>query len=188
VLGPADPDGDSTTALIGRLIGPNGAYPYLSRFLTVDSPAEYRINVRDVLSIGTRRWAGYGTENVKLSAIPVHHGGLAALAWRVEIDGISLVFAGGFSNQKGTVAKFARDTHALVVHHAISESARGRIRDLYSRPSDLGRVAAEANARSLVLGHRTARTLGMETIHMAKIEEQYSGPFYFADELECWGW
>ena len=188
VFGPANPDGESTTAFIKRLIGPDGAYGYLSRFLTVDSPAEYRINVRDVMAIGTRRWADFGTENVKLSAIPVHHGGLPALAWRVEIDGISLAFAGGFSNQKGTVAKFAQNAHALVVHHAISESARGRIRDLYSRPSDLGRIATAANARSLILGHRTTRTLGMETIHMAKIEEHYSGPYYFADELQCWGW
>ena len=101
VFGPANPDGESTTAFIKRLIGPDGAYGYLSRFLTVDSPAEYRINVRDVMAIGTRRWADFGTENVKLTAIPVHHGGLPALAWRVEIEGISLAFAGGFSNQKG---------------------------------------------------------------------------------------
>ncbi|MDE0419994.1 MAG: MBL fold metallo-hydrolase [Gammaproteobacteria bacterium] len=188
VFGPAIPEGESTTDFISRLIGPDGAYGYLSRFLTVDSPAEYRINVRDVMAIGTRRWADFGTENVKLSAIPVHHGGLPALAWRVEIDGISLVFAGGFSNQKGTVASLAQNAHALVVHHAISESARGRIRDLYARPSDLGRIATAANARSLVLGHRTTRTLGMETIHMANIEEHYSGPYYFADELQCWGW
>lgn len=188
ILGPADPNGESTSAFIDRLIGPAGAYPYLSRFLGVDSPGGFRVSVRDVTSIGTRRWAEFGTDNIKLAAIPVHHGGLPALAWRVEIDGVSLVFAGGFSNQKGTVARFAQNADALVVHHAVSESARGRILDLYSRPSDLGRIATAANARSLVLGHRTSRTLGMETIHMAKIEEHYSGPYYFADELQCWGW
>ncbi|MXY57300.1 MAG: MBL fold metallo-hydrolase [Gammaproteobacteria bacterium] len=187
VLGPADPNGESTSAFIDRLIGPEGAYPYLSRFLGVDSPGGFRISVRDVMAIGTRRWAEFGTDNLKLAAIPVHHGGLPALAWRVEIDDYSVVFAGGFSNQKGTVAKFAEEADALVVHHAISESARGRIRDLYSRPSELGRIATDAKVRMLVLGHRTTRTLGMETINTGAIREQYTGPLIFGDELECWG-
>ncbi|MCE2460209.1 MAG: hypothetical protein J4F38_05445 [Pseudomonadales bacterium] len=187
VLGPADPNGESTSAFLDRLIGPQGAYPHLSRFLSVDSPGGYRISVRDVMAIGTRRWAEFGTDNLKLAAIPVHHGGLPALAWRVEIDGYAIVFAGGFSDQKGTVTKFAENADALVVHHAISESARGRIRDLYARPSELGRVATQANVRMLVLGHRTTRTLGMETINTGAIREQYSGPLIFGDELECWG-
>lgn len=187
VLGPADPNGESTSAFLDRLIGPEGAYPHLSRFLSVDSPGGYRISVRDVMAIGTRRWAEFGTDNLKLAAIPVHHGGLPALAWRVEIDDYSVVFAGGFSDQKGTVAKFAENADALVVHHAISESARGRIRDLYSRPSELGRIATQADVRMLVLGHRTTRTLGMETINTGAIREQYTGPLIFGDELECWG-
>ena len=187
ILGPADPNGESTSAFIDRLIGPGGAYPYLSRFLGVDSPGGFRISGRDVSSTGTRRWAEFGTDNIKLAAIPVHHGGLPALAWRVEIDGYSVVFAGGFSNQKGTVARFAEDADALVVHHAISESARGRIRDLYSRPSELGRIATAANVRMLILGHRTSRTLGMESVNTRAIREQYAGPLIFGDELECWG-
>ena len=32
------------------------------------------------------------------------------------------------------------------------------------------------------------RTLGMESIHMAKIEEHYTESYYLADELQCWGW
>lgn len=187
VLGPSVPDGEATSAFIERLVGSNGAYPYLSRFLGVDSPGGYRISVRDIMAIGTRQWAEFGTDNLKLAAIPVHHGGLPALAWRVEIDDYSVVFAGGFSNQKGTVTKFAENADALVVHHAISESARGRIRDLYSRPSELGRIATAANVRMLILGHRTTRTLGMETINTGAIREQYTGPLIFGDELECWG-
>lgn len=187
VLGPADPNGESTSAFLNRLIGPGGAYGYLSSFLGVDSPAGYRISIRDVTAIGTRRWADFGTDNLKLAAIPVHHGGLPALAWRVEIDSFSVVFAGGFSNRKGTIVKFAENADALIVHHAISESARGRIRDLYSRPSELGAIATRAGVRMLVLGHRTTRTLGMETINTGAIREQYTGPLIFGDELECWG-
>lgn len=187
VFGPAVPDGESTTAFIDRLIGPNGSYGYLSRFLTVDSPGGYRVAVRDVRASGTRRWSEFGTDNVKLQAIPVHHGGLPALAWRVEADDFAIVFAGGFSNQKGTIAKFAADADALIVHHAISEPARGRIRELYATPSELARIATAAGVRMLVLGHRTGRTLGMETINRNAIREHYQGPLIFADELECWG-
>ena len=187
VFGPAVPDGESTTAFVERLMGANGSYGYLSGFLTVDSPGGYRVVVRDVRATGTRGWAEFGTDNIKLEAMPVHHGGLPTLAWRVEVGDHAIVFAGGFSNRKGTVAKFAENADALVVHHAISEPARGRIRELYTRPSDLGRIAAQAKVRMLVLGHRTTRTMGMESINTAAIEEHYQGPLIFADELECWG-
>ena len=64
---------------------------------------------------------------------------------------------------------------------------RGEARDYYALPSQLGRVAAEANVRMLVLGHRTSRTLGRESVSRAAIEEHYAGPLIFANEMECWG-
>ncbi len=187
VFGPADPAGDSATALIERLMGSNGAYSHLAGFLDSPSPGGYRLSVRDVPATGTRRWAEFGTANIALTAIPLHHGGVPSLAWRVEIGEVSLVFAGGFSNQKSVIAKFAEGVDALIVHHAVLDSARGAVREYYATPSELGRIAAEANVRMMILGHRTTRTLGMESISREFIEKHYQGPLIFADELECWG-
>ena len=186
VFGPAVPEGDSMTAFAERMIGESGLYPQLAGYLTFRSPGGYKLSVRDVPAIGNRRWAEYATENIALAAIPIHHGDTPALAWRVKSRGFTLVFAGGFSNRKDVIADFAKDADALVVHHAIQEDARGEVRERFAVPSLLGRVAARANARMLVLGHRTNRTTGRESASRTAIEERYDGPLVFANELECW--
>lgn len=187
VFGPAVPDGDSTTAFVERMIGPNGLYPDLADYLTFRSRGGYKLSVRDVPAVGARRWAQYRTENIALAAVPVDHGEAPALAWRVTVGDHALVFAGGFSNRKNVVADFAKDADALIVHHAVQEDVRGEARERYALPSQLGRIAAEANVRMLVLGHRTSRTLGRESVSRAAIEEHYAGPLVFANEMECWG-
>ena len=117
----------------------------------------------------------------------VHHGDMPSVAWRVEVGGHAIVFTGNFSNRKDVVAGFAKGVDALVIHLAIPEFARGTVRDLYVRPSQIGRIAERADARMVVLGYRTSRTLGRETQSRTALEEYYAGPLVFANELECWG-
>ncbi len=187
VFGPAVADVDATTAFVERMVGADGLYPELADFLTFRSRGGYKVSVRDVPATGNRRWSQYGTSNLSLAAIPVHHGNVPALAWRVEIRDFAMVFAGSFSNQKDVVARFARNADALIAHHAIPEDARGSVREFFAIPSQLGRVAAQGDVRMLVLGHRTTRTTGRESTSRAAIETHYQGPLVFANELECWG-
>ena len=188
VLGP---DGNeaypSTQEFIERLIGPDGAYSHLAGYLTFSSPGGYKINVREVPATGQRRWAAFGTKDLRLSAVPVHHGDVPSLAWRAEIAGQSVVFTGNFNNRNDIVARFAKDADALVTHLAIPEFARGMVRERFVRPSQIGRIAQRANVRTVFLGHRTTRTLGRETASRAALAEHYTGPLVFANELECWG-
>jgi ribonuclease BN (tRNA processing enzyme) len=185
------PDGNelmpSTKDFVDRMIGPEGAYPYMKDFLTFKSSGGYRVTARNIPATGRRRWAGFGTENLQLSAIPVNHGPIPALAWRVDIADQSIVFTGDFNNQKDLVAKFAKDTDALITHHAIPETARGTARDLHVIPSQIGKIAKKANARMVVLGHRMNRTRGRETQTREAVELNYAGPLLFASDLECWG-
>ena len=60
-------------------------------------------------------------------------------------------------------------------------------REEFAIPSKLGRVAARADARMLILGHRTNATRGRESQSIEAIEREYLGPVIFADGLECWG-
>ena len=181
---PAFPD---TETFIKRLIGPEGAYAYLADFLTFKSSGGYKIRARNVPSSGSRRWARFGTEILKLSAIPVNHGEVPAIAWRVDIGDMSIVFTGDFNNQKNVIPEFAKGVDALVATHAIPEISRGTQRQLHALPSQLGRIASQANARMLILGHRMNRTKGRETASREKIEEHYDGTVLFANDLECWG-
>ena len=188
VLGPdGNDDYPDVETWLSRLIGPNGAYPYLADFLTYKSSGGYKVRARKVPATGQRRWSRFGSRNLRLAAIPVNHGPVPAVAWRVEIDDMTIVFTGDFNNEKNTVAKLAEDADALVVSHAIPESARGAARELHAMPSQLGRVAAQANARMLILGHRMNRTRGRESQSRAAIEAEYEGSVLFGNDLECWG-
>lgn len=189
VLGPDsnNPDYPDTESFITRLIGPNGAFPYLQDFLTAKSSGGYRIRARNVLATGKKRWARFGNEELKISAIPVNHGPVPALAWRIDVGDVSVVISGDFNNQKNVMAGFAKDADALLVSHAIPENSRGNQRELHVLPSQLGRIAEQAQARMLILSHRMNRTQGRESQTRQHIEESYSGYILFANDMECWG-
>ena len=186
VFGPAD-GAVTTTGFADRLLGADGLYPYLAHYLGSSSRDGFVLAVRDVPAAGRRRWSGYGTDHIALSSVPVHHGGMPALAWRVRIGGQTLVFAGGFSNRNDLVAGFAEAADVLVVDHAVQEDIRGDLRSYYVRPSQIGRIASRAEARMVVLGHRAWRTRGRESTSRAAIEEHYDGHLILAAEMECWG-
>ena len=188
LFGPSGSDEfPDTETLVSRLIGPLGAYPYLADFLTYKSQGGYKLSPRNVPATGRRRWARFGNEHFRLSAIPVQHGTIPAIAWRVEIDDQLIVFAGSFNNAKNVIAEFAEGADALVVSHAIPENARGQASELFATPTQIGRVANQAGVRMLILGHRTNRTRGVESQSRAAIEAEYSQPLLFANDLECWG-
>ena len=88
---------------------------------------------------------------------------------------------------ENVIGRFASDADALVASHAIAEVSRGALRDAFALPSELGKVAATADARMLILAHRTNRTRGRESLSRAAIEKTYSGSVLFANDGECWG-
>ena len=188
LLGPTGNDRfPDTRTLLERLIGPNGVYPQLASFLTYKSEGGYKVNARDVPSTGQRRWARFGGPNFRLSSIPVNFTGTPAIAWRVEINDQSLVFTGSFNNAKDVISKFARNTDALIMPHAVPEGVRGSLRDQYVSPTKIGEIASRAEARMVILGHRNNRTRGRETQSTEAIREAFAGPLIFANDLECWG-
>jgi ribonuclease BN (tRNA processing enzyme) len=189
VLGP-DSNTDEfvdTETFVQRLIGNQGAFPHLSGLLRPSAPDGFRVKVSNVPAIGSRKWSRYRSPNVRLMAVPVQHGNVPTIAWRVEIGGQAAVFAGDFNNDKNIIGTFAADADALVASHAIPEVSRGALRDAFALPSELGKVAAAANARMLILAHRTNRTRGRESLSRAAIEDSYGGSVLFANDGECWG-
>lgn len=188
VLGPdgADPYPDTET-FVERLIGADGAFAYLADFLTFRGSGSYKLSVRNVPASGRRVWSAFRADTIRLSAVPVNHGPVPALAWRVEVADQSIVFTGDFNNQKDLMADFAAGADALVIHHAIPEGTRGAATDLHVTPSQIGDIAERADVRMVILGHRMNRTRGLESISRAAIEESYGGSLIFANDLECWG-
>ena len=63
----------------------------------------------------------------------------------------------------------------------------GAARDLHLLPTQIGRIADQANARMVILGQRMNRTRGRESQTREAIESSYTGPLMYANDLECWG-
>lgn len=127
-----------------------------------------------------------GVDGMQIAAAPVVHGAYPALAWRVRIDGKTIVFTGDMNGAGDTLARFAQGADMLVASHAIEEGTGQLERFLYMPPSVIGNVAAAGAVRQLVLVHRDARTLGRETDSTQHIRKRYQGPVGFADDLACY--
>ena len=188
VLGP---DGNTshpgTVEFMDRLIGANGAWPDYASLLNKRTKAGYKLTVTDVPTAGKRRWARFGSDHMRLSAIAVDHADQPALAWRVDAGEVSIVFTGAFSHDKDQLVNFAKGANALVVTHAITESMRGEWLNRYAPPSKLAEVAAGAGVDTLILGHRTNRTRGRESQSREAILKHFNKTLIFANDSECWG-
>ena len=181
-------------AFFERLIGAAGPHPHLAALLA-PSGAPYTLALGEAPKAGGRRWrlgdsthgVFFRSESLTLNAKPIQHAGWPAVAWKVRAGGFTLVFAGAFGERGDDVTDFATDADALVVDHAIIEGARGDALRSHATPGKLGRVAAKAGARMIILGHRAVATLGRESASRAAIDDHYQGTVLFAADLECWG-
>ena len=173
----------SATNFVQDLFGANGAYQYLRSYLNGDD--SYRLLPHDVDATGKAEQVVLADSRYRLTAVPVHHGPIPALAWRVEIAGKRIVFSGDMNNDNDTLTILAKQADLLVAHHAVPEGVRGVARNLHMPPSVIGEVAAKARVKQLVLSHRMNRTLGQEQISTAQIRKRYNGPMQFADDLQC---
>lgn len=162
---------------------PDGVFRYLDGFLSGN--AAYRLQAQDVDANGKQPNTVIDDERFKITAIPVHHGPIPALAWRVDIGGKTIVISGDMNGDNETLPKLAKQADLLVAHHAIPEGLQGVARNLHMPPSVIGNIAVSANVKHLVLSHRMLRTIGQEAISTDVIRNHYRGSLVFADDGQC---
>ena len=183
--------GPTGNALMPDMVGfvqtlfaaPGGAYHYLGGYLTGDEA--FRLLPHNVSAEGravqqVAKGAGY-----RIAAVPVHHGPIPALAWRIDIGGRALAFSGDMNGDYHTLPKLAAGVDLLVAHNAVPQDAEGVARNLHMPPSVIGEIAAQTRTRQLVLSHRMKRTLGREAETEREIRKHYTGPLAFADDGQC---
>jgi ribonuclease BN (tRNA processing enzyme) len=173
----------ATAEFVRNLFGPAGAYRYLAEYL--DGSGSYRMLPQDITASGKTRQPVLQSTDYRVDAVPVHHGPIPALAWRVELAGKVLVFSGDMNNDNDTLAGLASGADWLVAHHAIPEQAGRIARNLHMPPSVIGQIAGRANVKHLLLSHRMRRTLGHEAESRQLISQQYRGPVTFVDDMQC---
>ena len=174
----------STREFVSDFFGDKGVYRYLSELLVQGEQGSYQMQPHDVVAESTPVTA-FRNGDLSASAARVTHGGVPALAWRLEIGGKVVAFSGDTNGEGEGLVRVAKDADVFVAHNAVPEGATGVERRLHMPPSVIGQIAAEAKVKRLVLSHRMLRTLGKEAQSEAEIRKRYSGPVTFANDLDC---
>ncbi len=164
----------------------NGAYRYLSGYL--DSQQNWpALTTVEVDAFADKTENILVSDDVQIEAIPVNHGAVPALAYKVTADGASVVFAGDqsllsnyFDESLAGSAPFL-----LVAHHAIS-GAKGQPRGLHRDPGSIGEMASSMKAQKLVLSHNMKRALDGLDDGLRAINAIYDGPVEVAEDHACY--
>jgi ribonuclease BN (tRNA processing enzyme) len=175
----------STQEFVSDFFGEKrGVYRYLSELLMPEEDGSYKMRPHNVVASSTPQVV-FRSDAVTASAVRVIHGGVPALAWRVDAKGKSIVFSGDTNGEGEGLVQLATNVDLLIAHNAVPEGATGIERRLHMPPSVIGQIAADAHVKSLVLSHRMLRTLDKENDTQAEIKKRYSGPLVFANDRDC---
>jgi ribonuclease BN (tRNA processing enzyme) len=175
----------STTEFVSDLFGAKrGAYRYLSELLAPGEESSYKLQPHNVAE-SPAPIAVLRNGDLAVHAVRVVHGGVPALAWRIEVRGKVIAFSGDTNGEGEGLVQLAKNADVFIAHNAVAEGAVGVERRLHMPPSVIGQIAEKAQVKSLVLSHRMLRTLGKESQTESEIRKRYSGRMVFANDLDC---
>lgn len=184
IFGPdKNPRMPSTTHFINSILDHSGAFAYLSDYVQPELESDYHLQVTNVSATHGQKSHFNLSDTISISALGVHHGPIAALAWKVNVASCVITFSGDMSNKLGLFGQFAKGSDLLVLHNAVPENIGAIGRNLHMTPSQIGKVASQAKPSLVVLSHRMKRTTGNENMTLAEIRKHYQGVVKFADDL-----
>ena len=174
------------TYLNSMLAKPDGAYAYLSGYLdgTGDLAEIEPIEVEKGISTAVTV-LGEDGGRVQITAQHVPHGIVPALAFRVRIGAVSIVFASDQNGNDPAFVDFARDATILLMHMVVPEDIAGAGRKLHAPPSVIGDIAQRASVSTLVLSHLMARSLENLDNNVEIVKANYAGRVIVANDLDC---
>jgi len=181
--GPGGPFPGLGAWLDSMLAGGTGAYGYLSGYLD-GSGGLVKLMPREI-DRGTKKPETVLDGEIRIDALPVPHGIVPALGFRVTVGDVSIVFASDQNGSSAAFTDFAGDASVLVMHVAVPEGATGTALQLHARPSRIASIAAEAGAGTLVLSHFMARSLRDLDGNVDVVRRGYDGNIVVANDLDC---
>ena len=172
----------ATEFLAGLFNEKTGVFRYLG---PAGNEKKYELEPHDVALEAHEIRVLYEKEGLRISATPVVHSKIPALAFLVEVGGKRIAFGGDGNGNNGNLQKIAAGADLLIAHLAIDDSFHLGERSLHAPPALIGEIAAQAKVAQLVLAHRRPETLGKEPALQAVIAREFKGPISYADDLSC---
>ncbi len=164
----------------------HGAYGYLSGYL--DGSGGLPVIDKVEVGIGkTDAFTVYGSDQdrMQIDALPVPHGIVPALSFKVRLGDSSIVFASDQNGGNDGFIEFVQGANILVMHMVVPEGVSGIGRRLHAPPSVIGTIAQEAGVDTLVLSHFMARSLRDLDENIAIVKQNFEGRVILANDLDC---
>lgn len=117
-------------------------------------------------------------KSIRLSATPVDRDGTPALAWRVDINDKSVVFAGKTMASTDHLRELARGAQVLVI---AAPSGDGKSISL----ANIGRLATHSGIGRIILTNLPALTKEAEKSMKDRITPLFKGEVLLAKDLDC---
>ena len=181
--GPGGPFPGLASWLDSLLAARTGAYGYLSGYL--DGSGRLVKLVPREIDRDTEEPVNVLQGDIRIDALPVPHGIVPALGFRITIGEVSIVFASDQNGSSDAFTEFAKDASVLVMHLPVPEDASGTALQLHARPSRVASIAAEAGAGTLVLSHFMGRSLRDLDGNVDVVRAGYDGRVVIATDLAC---
>lgn len=189
ILGPAAGNGFPSvqTFLQALFDDEHAAYPYLAGFMR-DGGASYRIEPKTLSLREGKIAVVFKNERMTIRATPVKHGPVPALAYRVDVDGHSVVYLGDTDARAPALVKLAEHADLMVANMAIPEGGDDPVANaLHAPPSRIAALAKQAGVRRLLLSHWMVRSEQAMPEIRRTIASIFSGEVVVGYDGECLG-
>ena len=186
--GPGGPFPGTKAFAKSLLESSRGAYGYLSGYLDGEGRlpllevSEFPVTDPEAMFVVDL----HGDSPLTVSALPVPHGIVPALAYRVSVGGKDIVFSSDQNGSSQAFIDFAKGADVLVMHFVIPDDADAVAKRLHATPKRIGEVAAAIGPGTLVLSHFMARSLRNLDANLASVRASFEGEIRLADDLACY--
>jgi len=131
----------------------------------------------------------YSEGGLTISYIPVMHGPVPAVAYRIDYKGHSIVYSGDTSSISPNMQIISNNADLLIYDTAITDTlpANPLFHILHTSPTRMGQVATAANVGTLVLSHLTPVTdPRIKEIKSAVRAQGFTGKIKAAKDLQVY--
>lgn len=118
----------------------------------------------------------------RVASVPVRHGMMPSVAYRIERDGRSIAYSSDVAEGSDALIALAQDCDVLI-HDAALPEREVPHGELHAKPSQIGKVAARARCRTLVLSHIMPELEDELDDALRLIRESYAGERIVAHDL-----
>jgi ribonuclease BN (tRNA processing enzyme) len=176
----------SMTAFYNSMFGPEaGAFKYLAGLRTGSDGLGVAVTPVDIDNRSPQPVDVYKDDDVKITAFGIPHGDVPTLAFRIEGKDGTIVISADQNGHRDGFAEFAKGADILVMPAAIDDDVDEVSMSLHATPTTVGKLAAEANPKMLVLNHFMGKSLMDKNTNVETIKKAYNGPVHAGRDLSC---